>query len=1364
MKPSPPQRNPLAWFGCLMVTLLLALQASAQPAVVEFSAGAFRVDENAGPVVISVRRTGATNLACSADYATSNNTATAGADYSSQSGTLSFFPGETNRTITLAMLDDGLVEGDETVWLSLSVPTGGAVLGLQSNAVLTITDDETPTVLDPTFHPGAGASNDVFALALQPDGKIVIGGQFTAFDNTNRGRIARLNADGSLDLSFNPGAGANGDVYAVAVQGDGQVLLGGAFTTVNGQTSQYLARLNPDGTIDPGFAATNTVNNELRVVALQPDGGILIAGRFTTVGGQSRNRVARLKTDGSLDTTFDPGTGANNSVRSLALEADGRILIGGQFTAVNGTNRNRIARLNANGGLDLSFDPGSGADDQVRAIAVGPSGTLYIGGDFEIYNGTNRSAIARLFADGGLDLDFDQGDPTDDTVRVIVPGADGRVWIGGLFAEAGFAPRHNIARLNGDGSADTSFDLGTGADDEVFAACLYADGRVLIGGKFDHVNGGPSRRIARLNTGPNTPRIRMGSFHYTAAEDAGAVVVSVVRDGEASSAVTVDYATRDGTASAGSDYAPTAGTVAFAPFETEKRLLIPLLNDGLVEGTETFEIVLTNTSSPGILIGPNHALLSILDNDQGFEFVAATFATSENESSVRITVRRQDDAVGEASVGYATVNGTAQAGADYTARSGTLWFAAGETNQTFTIPILADGFLEGQETVLLVLSDPSAGTSLGSQRAALLTIDDYDSTFEFAWTDFAGEPVWSGIACVSRSGPAHQAASVTCSTSDSTARAGWDYVATTQTLTFLPGEHQQWFYVSILNDGWAEDREMVWLTLSKPSSNAMLGPVSAAILFIQDNDRPLDFASTNFVVSENAASVTFTVERRDDGTNTLTVDYATADGTALAGINYLARSGTLTFEPGVTHRTFTVPILDACGVTDERMFTVRLSNLSSGSTFGTNTNALVHIQGNDLPGSRDVSFRVSLEDQWWIHEILVLPDGRVIAAPADVEGYLRLAVRLNEDGSLDPTFNVPYPLSFAEDMVLAAQPDGKVLVYTYWNTGDTGWFHFLGRLLEDGTCDFCSQGGVSCFNGPNLLSYSPIACLLPLQDGTVLLGGGLNLMCSGRNGILAMGRAFVADVEGTVSTMAAQRDNKIIIGGSFLRVNGLELPGLARLMPDGSVDPGFSPAVMGAVNAVAVQLDGRLLASGLLTNVATRERLEIVRLHPGGGLDAGFAPSLNGAVAGFVLQPDGRILIHGNFTSINGINRPGFARLNPSGSLDTDFVAETVVSPPSRVAVQQDGRILVLGGGNGLIRLNGGPLLKLARATRLPNGQFQLSIRTAPAATYVIEGSENLTDWQPLRTNRAADCWMDFIDTRSPASPQTFYRARMVTP
>jgi uncharacterized delta-60 repeat protein len=355
----------------------LVAAAWAQTCTVEFATPALTVREAIGIASLEVHRAGDTNLAVTVGFATSPGTATAGADYAATNGTLHFAPGETNQTLIVAILDDGLVEDAETFQLLLSNPAGGAALGAQISATVTIADDELPTVVDASFNPGTGANNDVFALALQPDDKILIAGQFTAFNGTNRSRIARLHADGSLDLSFDPGTGANGDIYAVAVQTNGQVLIGGSFTAVNGTTLYRVARLNADGSVDPGFNVGVSVNNELRAIAVQPDGRIVIAGRFTSVAGEPRSRVARLNADGTLDTSFNPGAGANDHIRALALQSDGKVVIGGQFTTFNNTNRNRVARLNADGSLDLTFDVGTGASAELRAVAVQNDGTIY---------------------------------------------------------------------------------------------------------------------------------------------------------------------------------------------------------------------------------------------------------------------------------------------------------------------------------------------------------------------------------------------------------------------------------------------------------------------------------------------------------------------------------------------------------------------------------------------------------------------------------------------------------------------------------------------------------------------------------------------------------------------------------------------------------------------------------------------------------------------------------------------------------------------------------------------------------------------------------------------------------------------------
>ncbi len=193
------------------------------------------------------------------------------------------------------------------------------------------------------FNPGA-SGDIVCSLAVQPDGKILVGGGLTNLGGQTRNHIGRLNADGTLDGGFNPGTGGSSDptVYSLAVQADGKVLVGGGFTTLGGQTRNYIGRLNPNGTLDTAF--NPGANGRVNSLAVQADGKILVGGWFTTLGGQTRNRIARLNENGSLDTGFNPG--ANDRVYSLAVQADWKILVGGQFTTLGGQTRNHLGRLN----------------------------------------------------------------------------------------------------------------------------------------------------------------------------------------------------------------------------------------------------------------------------------------------------------------------------------------------------------------------------------------------------------------------------------------------------------------------------------------------------------------------------------------------------------------------------------------------------------------------------------------------------------------------------------------------------------------------------------------------------------------------------------------------------------------------------------------------------------------------------------------------------------------------------------------------------------------------------------------------------------------------------------------------------------
>ncbi|SDA89029.1 delta-60 repeat domain-containing protein, partial [Algoriphagus alkaliphilus] len=353
--------------------------------------------------------------------------------------------------------------------------------------------------LDTSFNPGTGANGTVLSMVLQPDGKILIGGNFTSYNGTTRNYIARINADGSLDTSFNPGTGANFTVWSMVLQPDGKILIGGDFTGYNGTTRNYIARINADGSLDTSFNPGTGANFTVWSMVLQPDGKILIGGDFTGYNGTTRNYIARINADGSLDTSFNPGTGANSTVRSIVLQPDGKIIIGGQFTSYNGASISRIARINADGSLDGSFNPGLGANGFVRSMVLQPDGKILIGGDFSSYNGTSRSRIARINADGSLDGSFNPGTGANNMLLIMVLQPDGKILIGGFFTSYNGIVSNRIARLNSEGSLDNSFNSGIGANGTVWAMALQLDGKILIGGDFTTYNGININRIARLN-------------------------------------------------------------------------------------------------------------------------------------------------------------------------------------------------------------------------------------------------------------------------------------------------------------------------------------------------------------------------------------------------------------------------------------------------------------------------------------------------------------------------------------------------------------------------------------------------------------------------------------------------------------------------------------------------------------------------------------------------------------------------------------------------------------------------------------------------------------------------------------------------
>jgi uncharacterized delta-60 repeat protein len=542
-----------------------------------------------------------------------------------------------------------------------------SVLGQTRHNIARFNADGT---LDTDFNPDTGGVNSV---AVQADGKILLGGSFTSVGGIPRNNIARLNADGALDTGFNPNVSNSPNssyVFSVAVQADGKILLGGAFTSVGGIPRNNIARLNADGALDTGF--NPDANSTVTSVAVQADGKILLGGAFTSVGGIPRNSIARVNANSMLDSGFNPNV--NIDVRSVAVQADGRILLGGNYDGSGGSARNSIMRVDADGTLDAGFNPkvSYGNDTAfdfkcVNSVAVQADGKILLGGRFTSVGGFLRNNIARLNADGALDAGFNPN--ANSTVNSVAVQADGKILLGGDFtAVNGTITRNLFARLLNDAATQTLNSLNatqvawtrSGSSPEVsqvtFEKSTDSGATWTLLGNGNRIGTNANWRLTGLSL-PTIGQLRargrtadgsglieqvaaIGPWDTTAPVVAAHANVSV----EASSAAgaTVNYAAGSATDDVGVTsltYSQNSGTVFPIGVTT---VTITAQDAADNAGTGTFTVTVLDTTAPVVVA---HANLTVE-------------ATSAVGATVNYAAGSATDAVGVTSLTYSQNGGT----------------------------------------------------------------------------------------------------------------------------------------------------------------------------------------------------------------------------------------------------------------------------------------------------------------------------------------------------------------------------------------------------------------------------------------------------------------------------------------------------------------------------------------------------------------------------------------------------------------------------------------------------------------------------------------------------------------------------------
>ena len=399
---------------------------------------------------------------------------------------------------------------------------------------------------DPTFNPGDtgygnGVDGYINSSSVQLDGKIIIAGSFSHYTTQDRANIARINTDKTLDVTFNVGTGVNNIVNTTAILPDGKILIGGSFTEYNGMASNKIARLNADGSLDTTFNASGIDSqNEITKLIIQQDGKIIAIENSSYFDPVFTSKVVRLNANGTADDTFEQGL-APNIVKDIAVQGNGKILVVGEFSVFNNEAHNKVVRLSTDGALDNEFSPAY-EGDYPKSVAVLSNGKFYIGGSSYRLNDSSVSGIQRFNEDGTTDITFitdtapylpsvqdililpdgkiiivgsvvsrlNNSGSTDATfingecisgsALSISSAPDGKMVLSGDFAGFNNRSESYIVRLNEDGANDISFTLGngTGADEDITATIADEDGSILIIGRFKHYNGVARNGFAKI--------------------------------------------------------------------------------------------------------------------------------------------------------------------------------------------------------------------------------------------------------------------------------------------------------------------------------------------------------------------------------------------------------------------------------------------------------------------------------------------------------------------------------------------------------------------------------------------------------------------------------------------------------------------------------------------------------------------------------------------------------------------------------------------------------------------------------------------------------------------------------------------------
>ncbi len=1244
--------------------------------------------------------------------------------------------GAPSPTIRWHLNDAEIGSGSELVLTNVTYAHAGNYRAIASNAVAMSTGLVATLVVnapatnagavDLSFFPAIPNFGGASSVVLQPDGKIIVA--FGGTPGANGTWIRRLHPDGSLDTSFNTNATASGQVASMALQSDGKLLIGGSFGVVNGTNSYQLARLTGNGQIDPQF---NPLLNTWSVkhVAVQPDGKILVAGDLSSASRSQNLILGRLLPDGSDDPNFKhlfrivtPGAFAPSvGVSGLAVQPDGKILLSSSLG---------LQRFLPHGAIDIGFsviDPPL----SYRSIAVARDGKILVA------RGPDQARrVERLNADGSVDSTYISA--VTNSVQTITLQPDGKALIAvdtGLF---GPAPQLMVQRLNADGSIDSSFDSPTGGTliTQIPRVLLKESGEILVVGNFQEYNRYFRPGIVQLlNDPPRAPEITRQPRGLTIFEGQTA---SFSVDATCPPQPFYEWRKNDVVIAAANGPLLRLTNTTFGEAGNYTVVITNIL--GSVTSAPAALIVNAAPTNAGAIdvrfgtaSGPNDTVYAAVKQPDGRIVIGGLFSAVDGVPRSRVARLNTDGSLdmtfdpgsGAAGVPVPEVRALALQSDGRIIVAGQ--FATfGERTHNCLARLHPDGAVDTTfatnrfstsqfATVHALAIQPDGKIVLGSRSAygvERLNIDGTsDPSFLLGFTAPQGSAVYSllvepngKIVCAGdvsffNGQPVNGLWRLGTNGSIDSVIGSWTQNGITYALTAAPGGY-------IVGSAYGPARTNAVLRLQTNgllapnwSLQRISSPVYAAAM--DDCERILiggAFRDVSGTPARGLARLTGSgniepsfapVPMTDGYVRTILPlggarylvagDFSEINGVARPGlaqlVEHVAGPPLLTTSP--TNQTsfaghdLTMGAAVDCPVQTTYQWTFNgiaitgatnatlsfrnarpvlkggyrlIASNASGST--TSAVAIVNLtMPPTMPGRNDIDFYPVVTNFANVRALAVQPDGKLLVGWSSPS---RALLRLNPDGSVDTSFAVTN-LLFSPDTVLV-QPDGQIMLAAPPQ---------ILRLNSNGTHD-------TTFAAPS--GY--VARDLVMQpDGKYIFGGTVPFGGTSTGAVrrlLPDGRldaTFAAPrPDRAVVAVALKPDGKVLVGGSFnywtSNLTQMYWSRLAQFQTNGSLDFDFTSefAKFDTVFAIAIEPGGTILAGGSPATDGERSHPALVRLFENGNADSTFNPPLtNSVVSAIALQPDGRIVIAGTGTDDSILAGWGIARLHRDGTLDTSF-------------------------------------------------------------------------------------------------------------